>query len=222
VHAQRAVKGLPEQVDEARVPVLEADPFMKYLFCAVLTLAALYGSLAPRRTCKELHAGTALRLDIEDLARRAALAIEGRVLATRAFRDERGLVRTEFTLSVHRTFTGEPFGTRTFALPGGVLADGSGTALSGMPAIDLGEDVLLFLSAESANGLRMPVGLAQGKFRLVRDAQGRAGLERAPADLLLLDRRTRALAPDAPAGVLAYEEVVRRVAAALRAKSEGR
>jgi hypothetical protein len=167
-----------------------------------------------------VEAGTAVRLELEQLARHAELIVEGRVIATRAFRDTRGEVRTEVTLSVDETFAGEPFATRRFELPGGVLADGSGTLIAGMPSVALGEDALLFLTEESASGLRMPVGLAQGKFRLVRDDQGRLGLLRDAAELTLLDPRTGAGAPAPIPAVLDHAQVVARIRTA-RGTSEG-
>lgn len=161
-------------------------------------------------------------MEIEDLALNAESIFEGRVLAARALRDERGLVRTEYIVSVERTFAGQPLGTRTFELPGGTLPDGSGTVIAGMPSVRVGEDVLLFLTEASANGLRMPVGLAQGKFALVRDAAGELGLLRSAVDLSLLDPRTRTAAPAPVPNVVSYEAVVQRVRTALAAKAEGR
>ncbi len=180
------------------------------LICGGAALA-LHFRASPVST---VEAGTAVRLELEELARRAALIVEGRVIATRAFRDTRGEVRTEVTLSVDETFAGEPFGTRRFELPGGVLADGSGTLIAGMPSVSLGEDALYFLTGESASGLRMPVGLAQGKFRLVRDEQGRLGLLRDAAELTLLDPRTGAGAPAPLPVVLDHALVVTRIRAA--------
>ena len=161
-----------------------------------------------------VEAGTALRLEIEDLARRADLVVEGRVIATRAFRDLRGEVRTEFVLSVDETYAGEPFGTRRIELPGGVLPDGSGTLIAGMPSLALGEDALLFLTGESASGLRVPVGLAQGKLRLVRDGVGRLGLLRDAAELTLLDPASGASAPAPLPAMLDHADVIRRVRSA--------
>ena len=53
-----------------------------------------------------------------------------------------------------------------------VLEDGSGMILAGMPRIAAGEETLLFLSAEGATGVRMPVGLSQGKFRVIQTEDG--------------------------------------------------
>lgn len=186
------------------------------LVCGGAALALHLGSAS----VPTVEAGTAVRLELEELARRASLIVEGRVIATRAFRDTRGEVRTEVTLSVDETFAGEPFATRRFELPGGVLSDGSGTLIAGMPSVSLGEDALYFLTGESASGLRMPVGLAQGKFRLLRDEQGRLGLMRDAAELTLLDPRTGAGAPAPVPVLLDHARVVERIRAA-RGQTEG-
>ena len=182
-----------------------------------LVLPLLAGLPRPR----PVEAGTAMRLEIEELARQAALVVEGRVISARAFRDVRGDVRTEFLLSVDETYAGEPLGTRRFELPGGVLPDGSGTLVAGMPSLALGEDALLFLTGESASGLRVPVGLAQGKLRLVRDPAGRLGLVRDSAELTLLDPVTGASASAPTPTVLDHAEVIRRVRSA-RTRGEAR
>ncbi len=175
----------------------------------------------PPAPSRSVEAGTVVRMDIEELARNAELVFDGRVLFARSFRDERGLVRTEYTVSVATSFAGGPQSTRTFELPGGTLADGSGLMIPGAPSLAVGEDVLLFLTRESASGLRVPVGLAQGKLRLVRDGAGRAGLVRENADLTLVDPQTGALSAAPVPAVLAYEAVAERIRSALTAAPEG-
>lgn len=175
----------------------------------------------PSAPSRSVEAGTVVRMDIEELARNAELVFDGRVLFARSFRDARGLVRTEYTVSVATSFAGGPQSTRTFELPGGTLADGSGLMIPGAPSLAVGEDVLLFLTRESASGLRVPVGLAQGKLRLVRDGAGRAGLVRENADLTLVDPQTGALSPAPVPAVLAYEAVAERIRTALAASPEG-
>ena len=140
----------------------------------VLAAAALAFAQGPRVTLpsgdlpqREVGAGTAVRLDIEGLVEHAELVLEGRVLSRRAVRTTRGRVATEVELDVLRTFLGEERARRTVRVPGGLLPDGSGVLIPGMPTLLEGEDVLLFLTGPSATGARMPVGLAQGKLRVV-------------------------------------------------------
>jgi hypothetical protein len=186
------------------------------VLCAALALFPCWFLLRPA------SGGTAVRMEIEDLVREADLVFEGRVLAASARRDERGLVRTRYTVSVERTWWGTPRGTRVFELPGGLLPDGSGTLIPGLPRLVEGEDALLFLSSESANHVRMPVGLAQGKFRIARDASGRRVLVRTQEHLVLVDPSTGASVPAPSAPAFDYEGVVERVRAAAARRREGR
>jgi hypothetical protein len=100
-------------------------------------------------------------------------------------------------------------------LPGGILPDGTGLVLPGMPRLAEGEEVVLFLSETSSAGLRVPVGLAQGKFRVVRDARGARTLERDGADLTLLDRASGATSRMHLAAVFDYAAAAAEIEAAV-------
>ena len=54
--------------------------------------------------------------------------------------------------------------------------DGRGMLLAGMPNMEAGQDVLLFLSEGGSTGVRMPVGLAQGEFTVYRLGDGTKSL----------------------------------------------
>lgn len=165
-----------------------------------------------------VEAGTALRLDLDALVQRSDVALEGRVLAKSARVGDHGRVETEYVVRVTRTFVGAPISERTIRLPGGVMPDGSGTSIPGMPALVPGEDVLLFLTVENDRGLRLPVGLAQGKLRVVADPAGRKRLVRDQDGLDLvsssggLDRQADG------AAALEYAESIARIEAAAAAK----
>lgn len=158
----------------------------------VLVTAACALLFAPRPAVpgpeRTVDAGTALRLDVQGLVSGAELVLEGRVLAKRALPTARGRIATELDLEVHRTFLGDDQLRRTVRLPGGLLPDGSGILIPGMPTVAQGEDVILFLTEDNGQGARMPVGLAQGKLRVATNLAGEkvlvrhhAGLELAPA-----------------------------------------
>jgi len=168
------------------------------------------------------RAGTALRLTVPELVDRAEIVFEGRVLDARALKDARGRVVTEYFVSVHETYWGVPFGTRTFTLPGGVLSNGFGMAVPGMPKVEVGEDAIFFLTEESPLGNRMPVGLAQGKFRVVKDPLGETQLSRDQEGLVLADPLTGAVLPAEERLLVDYEQVVETIRAAALAKQEGR
>lgn len=148
---------------------------------SLLLLGLLLGLLAllrPSTLPTGVDAGTALRLDVPQLAERADLVLEGRVRSARGHQAASGLIETEYELEVDRTLHGEHQALRTLRVPGGVLPDGRGLLLPGMPRLLEGEEVLLFLSSESTGGVRMPVGLSQGKFRVETRLDGTRLLSR--------------------------------------------
>lgn len=74
------------------------------------------------------------------------------------------------TFDVHRAVKG--IDRRTISVRVPRLEDaGAGTA--GSPGFREGDEVVLFLYGKSPMGLRAPVGLGQGRFRVVHDKQGR-------------------------------------------------
>jgi hypothetical protein len=167
-------------------------------------------ALGPAR----VEAGTVQRLEIEELVGQCEVAIEGRVLRVRALEVERKRIETEITFSVARRFWGEAGSELVVRLPGGVLPDGRGLVLPGMPRMVEGEELLLFLSAESSRGTRVPVGLAQGRFRIERRAQGLKTLVRDQNELELYDPRTHRATPAEPLARFDYATVVARIEAA--------
>lgn len=162
-------------------------------------------------------AGTAVRMDVPAMVEHAELVLEGRVLSKRAFWNASGSIDSEYVISVDRTFWGEDVGTRTVRLPGGVLPSGHGLVLPGMPRIQSGEQVLLFLTKANALGTRMPVGLAQGKYRISSDRLGRRVLVRSGRNLRLVDPRTGS-AREAELGLSSYADVVAEIHAAVARK----
>jgi hypothetical protein len=147
-----------------------------------LSLACLLGARA--------HAGTALRMEVADLARHADLALQGRVLEARAVLAPEGRVDTEYRVAVERTFWGEDRPERVLRIPGGEIPGGPAMLLAGVRRLAPGEEVVLFLGDEAPGGMRMPIGLAQGQLRLVADRAGRRFLVRDQHGLDLLDPRT--------------------------------
>ena len=147
------------------------------LLAAPLALVLLAGAVA---------ASLVLRLGLEDLTERSGAVIEGEILSLQGEVDRSGLICTAVEVRVDRPFKGASEGqTFRFRVPGGEHG-GRATVIAGMPHFHVGEDVLLFMTVESDHGLRMPVGLGQGKFRVVVE-DGRRMLVRELAGLDLLD-----------------------------------
>lgn len=185
----------------------------------LLVLALLFPLALAR-----VEAGTVQRLELEDLVGQCDLALEGRVQRVRVLEPEHKRIETEITISVARRYWGTADSELVVRVPGGVLPDGHGLVLPGLPRMVEGEELLLFLSAQSANGTRVPVGLAQGRFRIERRAQGRKTLVRDQGELEYFDPRTRRSTPAEPQARFDYAEVVARIeaAAAQRRNREAR
>lgn len=183
-------------------------PLFLGLFAAAAALAFL------RAPSGGVEAGTALHMGVPELARRSDLVLEGRVLSQKALEAESGLIETEVLLEVERTLVGDHLPLRAIRLPGGELPDGRGLYLSGMPRLREGESVMLFLTARSQSGMRMPVGLAQGKLGVVTDAAGEKLLVGNALALGLVGAGGTEVAEADGLSVLPYAEVLAQIEAA--------
>jgi len=130
------------------------------LVVSLLSLRSMSGSTA-------VDAGTAVRLGLHELAANAELVVEGVVRSARPLVSADGRLETEYLFESERTFWGEQQPSRSLRLPGGVLADGSGMLLPGVPRLVTGERCILFLTREGETGVRMPVGLGQGRLEVL-------------------------------------------------------
>lgn len=175
--------------------------------------------LCASRALDPVDAGTALRLSVPELVERAGLVIEARVADRHVLEGPAGRIETEYVLAVERTFLGEHQAERRVRLPGGVLEDGRGLILPGLPRLSPGEDVLLFLSGPASTGLRMPVGLAQGKFRIVTAANGGRTLVRDEGSFTFADPATGELREAGSYGRRDYAEVVAEIHAAVNVRN---
>ena len=140
---------------------------MRWILFALATGGLTVGLVRKHSFAPALQAGTAIRMEVEDLVDRADHILEARITGRRTLQDEHGRIVTEYQLLKRREFYGES--ADVVRIPGGVLASGRGLLLPGMPRIQVGEEVMLFLNGES---LAMPTGLAQGKFRLMNGRSG--------------------------------------------------
>lgn len=189
--------------------------------CLCAVLVALL-AVATQDRSHHPEASTALRMDLTQLVAGADLVLEGRVVSTTPLVAADGLVHTEIQLLVERTYWGEHLGLRTLRLPGGVLPDGHGTVVPGMPRLTTGQDVVLVLSAETHLGSRVVCGLAQGHYSLLRDARGRRLAVRSQASATFdPTAEFGALVPGGvgAAEVLEYAELVARLESAVAERS---
>ena len=162
-----------------------------------------------------VDAGTAVRLGISEMVECADLVLEGRVRSCQVEEVSPRRIETVVTLDVDRTFWGEDLALRSIRLPGGVLEDGRGLVISGMPTVQAGEEVLMFLSEEGSSRVRVPVGLSQGKLRVETSLDGRRVLSRDPGELLVVDPTGGAVRHAASHEHLDYAGVVADIWAAV-------
>lgn len=112
-------------------------------------------------------------LNLETMTERADRIFSGRVESVRVVDDGVGgrpvtLVR----LKVERAVKGRLAATTTIKLLGDRSGKGDQDWI-GLPDFHEGEQVVLFLYADSGKGFTSPVGLSQGKFGIQVDKQGR-------------------------------------------------
>jgi len=180
----------------------------------VLTLA--FGGLGLVQS--DLNAGTALRMDLEQLVEGSDLVLEARVLSATPVLGSDGLVYTDFELEVHRTFWGEDRPSRRVRLPGGALSTGRATLIPGMGTLRVGEEALLMLSPEGPQGARVFCGLSQGCYRILTPLTGSRVATRDASPEALLDEVTGDLVPGMQSQVLDYADLMARCTAAVSAK----
>lgn len=145
-------------------------------------------------------ATTLLRLDLDTLTRDADAVVRGRVVRTESRWTGDGMrIVTDVEVEVAEALKGAPGARVTLTQPGGVVGD-IGQLAQGVAAFTSGEEVVLFLERRGggpAAHYRLR-GMAQGKFRVERGADGAAwAVPEALGDAVLLDPRTRAPAASA-------------------------
>jgi len=166
----------------------------------------------------DLTAGTALRMDLEQLVEGSDLVLEARVLSQIPLLGSDGLVYTDFELEVQRTFWGEDRPSRRIRLPGGALSTGRATIIPGMGTLRVGEEALLMLSPEGPQGARVFCGLSQGCYRILTPLTGSRVASREASAEALLDETTGTLVPGMQSEVLEYADLIARCTAAVSAK----
>ncbi|MBL8856907.1 MAG: hypothetical protein JNL28_00155 [Planctomycetes bacterium] len=185
---------------------------------------ALIGALVVAFACaipggKPLEASTVLKLGVEEMATRCELALEASVTSKSASLDGRGRIGTDYALTVERTFFGAHTVQRTVRVPGGVLPDGRGLVLPGMPTLAVGESALLFLSGQNDHGERLPIGLAQGRLSVKTAPDGTKSLVRDVLDLDFVDAQGNRVPAGPQVSSLPYAATVARIEKACAGRS---
>lgn len=185
-------------------------PLLALLFVASAAVARMATVPSPARAALAEH------LSIDDLVARTHTCLEGTVLEARARRAPDGLVETAYRLRVDDRPIGAGGDFETVVLPGGVLPDGSGLAIPGLGRLAVGERVLLFLTAaDGVTGRRMPIGLEQGRYRIVSGPGGR------PLAMGALALGDEAAAERGHRLAVEYAELRAQLAAAIQRRTHG-
>jgi len=111
-----------------------------------------------------------VRLSLAQVVSSADRAFVGRVVSVDSGRDAAGVPSTRVTFAVSEAINGN-VGSEVTIKQFGVsepLPDGTIFHPAGVPAYRVGEEMVLFLSGQSAAGFCSPIGLGQGKFDIVR------------------------------------------------------
>jgi hypothetical protein len=138
-------------------------------------------------------ATTMLRMDVPDLTRASAMVVRGKVVRQQSRWSRDGMrIVTDVDVAVQEAVKGRS-GASVVRLvqPGGEVGD-IGQRVSGVASFRPGEEVVLFLERRQ-EGVYQLTGMAQGKYRVERSADGRTALAvpESPGDAVLLDVTTQ-------------------------------
>jgi hypothetical protein len=159
-------------------------PHVRYLVALlasrIMTIRHPHARLSARRVAAILlvtiiiapaavRATTVLPLDLKELTAAAGRIFHGRVTAVRSGQDGHGLPATWTTFAVDEMVKGTAAATIEIKqIGGGGSVDGRIFRIPALPSYAVGDEVILFLHPESAEGFTSPVGLGQGRFRVRR------------------------------------------------------
>jgi hypothetical protein len=177
--------------------------------CAVTLALVLW-------THEALHATVVASASLDDLVAEARSIFVGEVVDVRSFATgppDDQTVRTEVIFSVDRVLKGEPRAQARLEFLGGRAGE-SRVEVAGVPRFRVGDRDVLFVERETGLVSAL-VGVAQGRFRLVRDPQ--TGEERVAfhdfrpvTDVAAIGaRRTAAATPARALSLRTFEEAIR-------------
>ena len=115
-------------------------------------------------------ATTVEKFTLDDLVQKSGRIVVGKCIARESrWNDRNTLILTTARIAVSEPLKGSSDGFVNVVTVGGTL-DGITQTVSGMPVFEPEEEVLLFLEP-SKNGHWQPLGMSQGKFRILRNRQ---------------------------------------------------
>lgn len=151
-----------------------------------LLALTLFGSFPVLSTTVE-------KFTLDDLVQKSGRIIVGKCISSESrWNDRNTLILTTARFAVSEPLKGSSDGFVNVVTVGGML-DGITQTVSGMPVFEPEEEVLLFLEP-SKNGQWQPLGMSQGKFRILRNRQtGEQEVVHSLSGLELYDPASRSL-----------------------------
>ena len=136
---------------------------------------------------------TVEKFTLDDLVQKSGRIVVGKCISRESrWNDRNTLILTTARIAVSESLKGSSDGFVNVVTVGGTL-DGITQTVSGMPVLEPEEEVLLFLEP-SKNGHWQPLGMSQGKFRILRNRQtGEQEVVHSLSGLELYDPSSRSL-----------------------------
>lgn len=133
-----------------------------------------------------LGASTLQRLSMKDMVLKSTMILEGKVQPGTSAALRGPIIYTHYQISVTATYKGMPSGQSIdVAVPGGAL-NGLLQPVAGAPTLTAGQQYVFFLWT-SKSGLTQVIGLSQGLFSVMTNAQGQVMVSRGAATAVVLD-----------------------------------
>jgi len=163
-----------------------------------------------------LAGATLEKLSLEEMVRKSTSIVRVRAEGSRTV--QRGLLIYTLTrVTVIERWKGPERSSMEVAVPGGALG-GLRQEFSGAPTLKPGAEYVLFLWT-GKSGITHVIGLSQGVFELIRDANGKLVVHRPAASATMLDPGTGRPVQDQSL-TLALSELRRRVDQAMGAATK--
>lgn len=120
-------------------------------------------------------AASVREMQLDEIIDSSAIAFQGTCTGNRTERDPlTNFVVTYTTFEVKDVLKGTVQSTHTIKQIGGRMPAGElSFRVDGVPTFVIGEDYVVFLAGVSSAGFSSPVGLAQGKFMVQKNATGK-------------------------------------------------
>jgi len=154
---------------------------------------------------------TVEKFTLDDLVQKSGRIIVGKCISHESrWNDRNTLILTTARFVVSESLKGSSDGFVNVVTVGGTL-DGITQTVSGMPAFEPEEEVLLFLEP-SKNGHWQPLGMSQGKFRILRNRQtGEQEVVHSLSGLELYDPSSRSLSQQGKPSRAPLKPMVERI-----------